>query len=92
MVNTNIFELSSTFEAASWDGTLIYPNLSLIEETGEISNTKEYDPTITFTIYEFISGTGYVDNVYSAERDMTWEEWCSSDYNTSVNTNYGGLL
>lgn len=36
MNNINIFELSSTFEAA-YGGTLAYPNTSLIKETNNLS-------------------------------------------------------
>lgn len=35
--------------------------------------------TITFSI----NGTEY-----TAEKNMTWHEWCNSDYNTSYFTNY----
>ena len=36
MNNINIFELSSTFEAASGGGTLDYPNMSLVKETNQL--------------------------------------------------------
>lgn len=78
MQNVNIFGLSSTFETAADGGTLDYPNLSYIEETGEISSIKEYIVPIIQFQFKCLSDT--LD--CTCKEGMTWREYINSEYNT----------
>lgn len=77
MKYNNLFELSSTFETASGGGTLSYPNLSLIEETGDISSQENM--LITF-IMSF-SADPTVKISFQCENGMTWNDFINSEYN-----------
>lgn len=76
MKYTNTFNENSKFETSVEGGTLNYPNVSYIEETGGMSSLLEKP-------VELISFKVALNDLFSfqCEKDMTWNDFINSKYN-----------
>ena len=80
LANINAFT-NTPMSSSGWTGSFgsIYVPRSLVNTYKTATNWVAYADRITYITTKI---TFMIDNVrYQAEKGMTWEEWCNSDYN-----------